>query len=121
VEALEDLAVGRSRMAVTRAMFQRTRMEYTTREQFGDLGLKTTGWMVFGFRPQNPGVVSAGIRGGTWRHREACIKAKLSHEGCVAVGSTKIELDHIAHWARWFTLKYLGAIWGCVIGSINKR
>jgi hypothetical protein len=62
-------------------------MEYATRERFGGLSLKTTGWTVFGFEPQNPGAVPVGIEGGMWHHREACIEAKLSHEGCMAVGS----------------------------------
>jgi hypothetical protein len=41
----EDLAAGRSRMAVTRVERWGTRMEYATRERFGGLGLKTiSGW-----------------------------------------------------------------------------
>jgi hypothetical protein len=38
-------------------------IEYATRERFGGLGLKTIGWTVFGFGPQNPGAVPAGIGG----------------------------------------------------------
>ena len=53
--ALDDLASGRSRTEVTRVELWRTRMEYATRGRFGALSLKTTGWTVFGFRPQNPG------------------------------------------------------------------
>ena len=30
-------------------------MEYATRGRFGALSLKTTGWTVFGFGPQNQG------------------------------------------------------------------
>jgi hypothetical protein len=56
-----------------------------------------------------------------WRHHNACVEAKLSHEGRVVVGLIEIELDNNALQARWFTLIYLVAIWGCVIGSINKK
>jgi hypothetical protein len=62
-------------------------MEYATHERFGGLSLKTIGWTVFGFGPQNPGAVPARIGGGMWRHRDDCIEAKLSHEGCVAIES----------------------------------
>ena len=75
---------------------QGTRMEYATRERFGWLSFKTIRWTVSRFWPQNPGAVSAGIGGGTWRHRKACIEAKLSHEGHVVVESTEIMLDHNA-------------------------
>ena len=34
-------------------------MEYATRGRFGGLSLKTIGWTVFGFGPQNSGVVPA--------------------------------------------------------------
>jgi len=54
-EALEDLEPGRSRTEVTRVELWRTRMEYATRGRFGALSLKTTGWTVFGFGPQNLG------------------------------------------------------------------
>ena len=30
-------------------------MEYATRERFDGLDLKTIGWTVYGFGPQNPG------------------------------------------------------------------
>jgi hypothetical protein len=51
---------------------------------------KTTGWTVSGFGPQNTGAVLAGIEGGMWRYREACVEAKLSHEGRVAIGYASI-------------------------------
>jgi hypothetical protein len=38
-------------------------------------------WTVLGFGPQNPGAVLAGIGGGMWCHCDACVMAKLSHEG----------------------------------------
>jgi hypothetical protein len=48
-------------------------------------------WMVFRFgASQNLGLVPVGISGGTWRHHEACVEAKLSHEGRVAVGSVDL-------------------------------
>ena len=40
---------------MTRVEERGTYMEYATRGQFGGLSLKTTGWTVFGFGPQNPG------------------------------------------------------------------
>jgi hypothetical protein len=40
-EAQEDLAAGRSRMAVTRVERREMRMEYATRGRFMGLGLKT--------------------------------------------------------------------------------
>ena len=66
--------------AVTRVEVRGMRMEYATREWFGGLSLKTTGWQVIEFGPQNPGAVPVGFGGSTWRHREACVEAKLSHE-----------------------------------------
>jgi hypothetical protein len=45
---------------------------------------------VFGFGPQKPDTVPAGIGGGTWHHHETCVEAKLSHEGCMAIGSTDL-------------------------------
>lgn len=61
-------------------------MTVTRVEQFGGCGLKTTGWTVSEFGPQNPGAIIAGIGGGTCRHREM----KLSHEGRVAIGSADL-------------------------------
>ena len=52
---MADLAVGRSRTAVTHVECRRTHMEYATRGWFGGLGLKTIGGQFHGFRPQNPG------------------------------------------------------------------
>ena len=77
-------------MPVTRVKLRGTCMEYATRERFGGLSLKTTGWTVSGFGPQNMGVVLVRIEGGMWRHRKACVKAKLRHEGCVAIGYASI-------------------------------
>ena len=51
----EDLAPGRSRTTVTRVEWLGTRMKCATHGRFDGLSLKTTGWTVFGFRPQNPG------------------------------------------------------------------
>jgi hypothetical protein len=45
----------RSRMAVTRFVWQGMRIEYATREWFGGLGLKTISGRFHGFGPQNPG------------------------------------------------------------------
>jgi hypothetical protein len=61
-------------------------------------------WTVYRFGPQNPCTVPAGIRGGTWCHHEACIEAKLSHEGRMAVGSADFELDHNTLQVWWFAL-----------------
>ena len=47
---------------------------------------------VSGFGPQNPGGSSEEEWGGTWHHREACLKAKLSHEGRVAVGLAELRV-----------------------------
>ena len=46
---------GRSRTAVTRVGWRGTRMEYATRGRFDSLDLKTIGWTVYRFGPQNPG------------------------------------------------------------------
>ena len=51
----EDLVVRRSRTAVTRVEWRGMRMEYATHGRFGGSSLKTTGWTVFGFGPQNLG------------------------------------------------------------------
>ena len=48
------MAAGQSRTEVTRVELPGTHMEYTTRGRFGGLGLKTIGWTVFRFGPQNP-------------------------------------------------------------------
>ena len=83
--ALEDLAAGRSRTAVTRVKWRETRMEYATRGRFGGLSLKTIGWMVFGFGPQNPG-------GGSEEERtargdiEVALRQSSLMKGVVAIG-----------------------------------
>jgi hypothetical protein len=47
--------------------------------------------------PQNSAVVvSAGIRGDTWHHREGCVKANQLHVECMAVRSKSQELVHFA-------------------------
>jgi hypothetical protein len=75
-------------------------MEYATREWFGP----QNHWcMVFGFGPQNPGAIPIGIRGKKWCHREACIEAKLSHEGCLVVRCFYLKLDHYAPRDKWFS------------------
>ena len=79
-------------------------MEYATRKRVWWFRPQNHRWMVFGFGPQNPGAVPVRIRGGTWRHREACVEAKLSYEGRVAVGSADVELDHNTLRVRWFAL-----------------
>jgi len=94
VEALKDLAAGRSRAEVTHVEWWRTRIEYTTHGQFGGLGLKTIEWMVFGFGPQNPDVGSEEERDGTWWNHRGCVKAKLIYARSVVVRSTEIGLDH---------------------------
>ena len=81
---------------MTRVELRGARIEYATRERFGGLSLKTTGWTVFGFGPQNPGAVPAGIEGGTWRHRGVRVETKLSHEGRIAVGCFYLGVDHNA-------------------------
>jgi hypothetical protein len=53
--AQEDEADDRSRTVVTRVEWQRTRMKYPTRGQFGGLGLKIIGGRFHGFGSQNPG------------------------------------------------------------------
>jgi hypothetical protein len=45
------------------------------------------------FGPQNPGGGSEEAQGGTWRHRMACVEVKLSHEGCMAVGSAELRVE----------------------------
>lgn len=84
-------------------------------KRFGELSLKTTKWTVFGFGPQNSGGVSARMEDGTWRHREACIEVKESCEEPMAIRLANLELDHNALGVRWFSSKYLGASWECVI------
>jgi hypothetical protein len=68
VEALEDLAAGRSRMAMTCVEERGTRMEYATRKRFCGLGRKTTGgrFLVLGLKtqakvPRRNGVAHGGM------------------------------------------------------------
>jgi hypothetical protein len=77
---------------------------------------------VDGFRvwASKSGAVLAGIGGGTWRHHEACVQAKLSHKGRVAVGCFYLKLDHYAPEVKWFSKISRGML-ECVIASINKR
>jgi hypothetical protein len=37
-----------------------------------------------------------GLGGSMWRHREACVKVKQSHEELMAVRCIDLELDHFA-------------------------
>jgi hypothetical protein len=82
-------------------------MEYVTRERFSGLSLKTTGWTVSRFGPQNPSLVPAEIGDATWRHQEVRVETKLSLEGCVVVGCFYLGLDHNALGVQWFGSKYL--------------
>lgn len=67
------------------------------------------------FDPQNIGRVWAGTIDGTWRRHEACVIAKQSCEGHMAIRSTKLELDHNTPEVRWFHSNYLEASWEYVI------
>ena len=58
-------------------------------------------------------------RGSMWRHHEACVEAKLSHEGRVAVGCFYLKLDHYAHEVKWFSKISRGML-GSVIYSLYK-
>jgi hypothetical protein len=51
----EDLAVDRSRTAVTRVERRGMRMEYAPRERVWWFGPQNYRWRVYGFGPQNPG------------------------------------------------------------------
>jgi hypothetical protein len=51
----EDLAVGRSRTAVTRVERRGARMEYAIHERVWWFGPQNHWWRVYGFGPQNPG------------------------------------------------------------------
>jgi len=87
---------------------------------FGGLDLKTTGGWFSGLDlDQNLGAVPVGIGGGTWCHHEACVEAKLSHEGRVAVGCFYLKLDHYAHEVKWFSKISRGML-GSVIYSLYK-
>jgi hypothetical protein len=70
--------------------------------------------MVFEFGHQNLVVVSAGMRGGMWRHREACVEAKESHGEHVAIRYTYHKLDHFTPLLVVLP-KYLRVCWECVI------
>jgi hypothetical protein len=61
-------------------------------------------------RPQNSVMaVPTGIRGGTWRHREGCVKAKELRVERVAVRSKSQELVHFAL-AKSIASMYLGVV-----------
>jgi hypothetical protein len=53
------------------------------------------GWFL-GFGPQKLIGVQARTGGGTWRHREACVKAKQSLEETMGIGWTDLELVHFS-------------------------
>ena len=84
--AQEDLADGQSRTAVTCVEWRGTRMEYATRARFGWLSLKTTGWTVFGFGPQNPGGGSEEERTARGGIEEFTSRRSYLMKGAVAVG-----------------------------------
>ena len=69
----------------------------------GLVGLKTTGGRFLRFGPKKPVGISAGMGGGTWRHREACVEAKQSREEPMAIGWTDLKLDHYAPGVKWFS------------------
>ena len=85
-EALENLAAGRPRTEATRVELWGTRMEYATRARFGWLSLKTTGWTVFGFGPQNPGGGSEEERTARGGIEEFASRQSYLIKGVVAVG-----------------------------------
>jgi hypothetical protein len=60
-------------------------------------------WTVFRLEAQNLSAVLTGIGGNMWHHREACVEAKLSHEGRVAIGCFCLKLDHYVPWVKWFS------------------
>ena len=95
-KALEDLAPGRLRMEVTRVELPGTCMEYATCGRFGGLGLKTIGWTVSKFEPQNPCEGPEEEWGGMWRNHGGCVEAKQICEGSVVVRSIEKELDQNA-------------------------
>jgi hypothetical protein len=61
-------------------------MEYATRGWFGGLSLKTTGRMVFGFGPQNPGEGSEEERMTRGGIEEFVSRRSYLMKGTVAVG-----------------------------------
>jgi len=65
----------------------------TRREWFGGLSLKTTSGRFSGLDLKTQ-LRFWRIEGGTWHHREACVEAKLSHEGHLAIGCLYLKLDH---------------------------
>jgi hypothetical protein len=66
-------------------------------------------------RPQNSVMaVPTGIRGGTWRHREGCVKVKELRVERVAVRSKSQELVHFAL-AKSIASMYLGVVYKVVI------
>jgi hypothetical protein len=89
--AQEDLADGRSRMAVTCVEWRGTRMKYATCGRFGGLGLKTIGDRFHGFGPQNPG-------GGSKEERMACggIEEFASRRSYLMKGEVAVECR--LHW-----------------------
>jgi hypothetical protein len=67
-------------------------------------------WVFDRVWPQNSSMaVLTGIRGGTWRHREGCVKAKQLCVECVVVISKYQELVYFAP-AKWIGSMYLGVI-----------
>jgi hypothetical protein len=56
----------------------------------------------FGFEPQNPLGVPAGMGGDTWRHHEACIEVEQSHEWPSD--------GHISPRVKWFILNIEGRV-----------
>jgi hypothetical protein len=79
--AQEDLADGRSKMAVTCVEWRRTRMEYATHSGLVIWASKPSGGRVYRVWASKPTRRFRGGMDGTWRHRGVRVEAKLSHEG----------------------------------------
>jgi hypothetical protein len=60
-------------------------------------------WTIFGLHAQNLSAVLARTGGNMWRHREACVEAKLSYEGRVAIGCFYLKLDLYVPRVKWFS------------------
>ena len=61
-----------------------------------------------------------GTGGCTWRHREACVETKHSHEEPVAIRCLDLKLDHFAPRLSGL-VKISKALLGVCNSSINKR
>ena len=96
VRELGDRVVEDGRWYTSRSWGRRS--GYASPEEFGGLGLQTTdGWFTrLGLKTRD------GVWDDTWRHHEACVEAKQSHEELVAIRCLDLKLDHYALRVKWF-------------------